>query len=224
MWSLATPALTEHIFKAPKPSLPEKPMMESFDEQSLDAIAFFQAENAQYFAATIDYVDQDKAFNNAADLVGSYMGMYGLSSMAFALLLTLYTSKRRINRKYVHMLSLMLGAVGFLSMYFITNPQHLIFSFICIGVSWGSILSMPYAMLSSFINPKKMGVYMGLFNMFIVIPQIMAATALTPIYEGIFGPGAINAMLLAGVSLLIAALANLLIVNKAAITYQGDTE
>ena len=52
----------------------------------------------------------------------------------------------------------------------------------------------------------------------------MAATALTPIYEGIFGPGAINAMLLAGVSLLIAALANLLIVNKAAITYQGDTE
>lgn len=224
MWSLATPALTEHIFKAPKPSLPEKPMMESFDEQPLDAIAFFQAENAHYFAATIDYVDQDKAFNNAADLVGSYMGMYGLSSMAFALLLTLYTSKRRINRKYVHMLSLLLGAIGFLSMYFITNPQHLIFSFICIGVSWGSILSMPYAMLSSFINPKKMGVYMGLFNMFIVIPQIMAATALTPIYEGIFGPGAINAMLLAGVSLLIAALANLLIVNKAAITYQGDTE
>ena len=63
-----------------------------------------------------------------------------------------------INRKYVHMFSLFAGAYGFLSMYFITDPSMLIVSFVCIGFSWGSILSMPYAMLSSTLNPKKMGV------------------------------------------------------------------
>ena len=222
MWSLATPALTEHIFHAPKPTLSEPMMMDSFAGKSLDEIAFFQARSAQFLAETMDYPAADKAFNDAADLVGSYMGMYGLSSMAFALLLTLYTAKRRINRKYVHMLSLLAGSLGFISMYFITDPQDLIYSFICIGISWGSILSMPYAMLSSFIDAKKMGVFMGLFNMFIVIPQITAATALTPIYESIFGEGAIHAMLLAGVSLGIAALSNLFIVNKAAISFQGE--
>ena len=139
--------------------------------------------------------------------------------MVFALLLTLWTAKRRINRKYVHMFSLFAGAYGFVSMYFITQPSMLIVSFVCIGLSWGSILSMPYAMLSSTLDPKKMGVYMGIFNMFIVIPQIVAATSLTHIYKGLFGEEPINAMLLAGTSLLVAAASNFLITNKNAVTY-----
>jgi len=206
MWSLATPALTTHVFNAPAPV---ETAFNMADESS----------KALFMAAS-------KSYNDAADLVGSYMGMYGLSSMAFALLLTFYAAKRSINRKYIHMFSLFAGGLGFISMYFIQEPQQLIYSFILIGISWGSILSMPYAMLSSAINPKKMGIYMGIFNMFIVIPQIIAATGgLNYLYHVIFGPAVINAMLLAGASLVIGGLANFLITDKKVITHQAeDTE
>tara|TARA_R110002050_G_scaffold221441_1_gene357236 strand:- start:206 stop:1606 length:1401 start_codon:yes stop_codon:yes gene_type:complete len=200
MWSLATPALTSHVFNA------------SFPDGSLYDLAD-AVQKSNYESAM-------QSYNNAADLVGSYMGMYGLSSMAFALLLTLYTSKFRINRKLIHMASLIAGGIGFISMYYITNHHYLAYSFILIGISWGSILSMPYAMLSSAIDPNKMGVFMGIFNMFIVIPQIIAATGgLNYLYQAIFGEDSINAMLLAGTSLIIGGLCNLLITNKKAITY-----
>jgi maltose/moltooligosaccharide transporter len=202
MWSMANPALTDHVFNAAKPEAIE-----------------FAASTAEQIA---EYRAQDKAFNDASNQVGSYMGYYGLSSMAFALLLTLWTSRRRINRKYVHMFSLFAGGYGFISMFFIENPSMLALSFVLVGFSWGSILSMPYAMLSSTLDPKRMGVYMGIFNMFIVIPQIVAATSLTPIYKNVFGEEPINAMLLAGSSLIIAGLANFLITNKYAVTYQPE--
>ena len=199
MWSLATPALTTHVFHSPAP------VESTFNMADENSKALFMVAS--------------KAYNDAADLVGSYMGMYGLSSMAFALLLTLYAAKRSINRKYIHMLSLIAGGLGFISMYYIHEPSQLIYSFILIGISWGSILSMPYAMLSSAINPKKMGVYMGIFNMFIVIPQIIAATGgLNYLYHVIFGADVINAMLLAGSSLIVAGLANFLITDKNVIT------
>jgi maltose/moltooligosaccharide transporter len=206
MWSLATPALTTHVFHAPAP-------IES---------AFNMADESSKAL----FMSASKAYNDAADLVGSYMGMYGLSSMAFALLLTFYAAKKSINRKYIHMFSLIAGGLGFISMYFIQEPQQLIYSFVLIGISWGSILSMPYAMLSSAINPKKMGIYMGIFNMFIVIPQIIAATGgLNYLYHLIFGSAVINAMLLAGTSLLIGGLANFLITDEKVITHQAeDTE
>jgi maltose/moltooligosaccharide transporter len=199
MWSLATPALTTHVFHSPAP------IESTFNMADENSKALFMVAS--------------KAYNDAADLVGSYMGMYGLSSMAFALLLTLYAAKRSINRKYIHMLSLIAGGLGFISMYYIQEPSQLIYSFILIGISWGSILSMPYAMLSSAINPNKMGVYMGIFNMFIVIPQIIAATGgLNYLYHIIFGADVINAMLLAGSSLIVAGLANFLITDKNVIT------
>lgn len=121
------------------------------------------------------------------------------------------------------MFSLIAGGIGFIAMYFIQQPNHLIYSFILIGISWGSILSMPYAMLSSAINPKKMGIYMGIFNMFIVIPQIIAATGgLNYLYHAIFGPAVINAMLLAGASLIVGGLANFLITDQKVITHQAE--
>ncbi len=199
MWSMATPALTAHVFEAPIPV--------SANYDMTDAI---QSEN---FAAA------SKAYNDAADLVGSYMGMYGLSSMGFALLLTLYTSRRRINRKYVHMASLILGGTGFIWMYFMDDPIYLIGSFILIGISWGSILSMPYAMLSSAIDPTKMGLFMGIFNMFIVLPQIVAATGGVNFVSGLLGDAPIYAMVVAGISLILGGLSNFLIVNPKAITY-----
>jgi maltose/moltooligosaccharide transporter len=203
MWSLATPALTSHVFGAPIPNV------ELFDLADATQKSAYELANKNY--------------NNAADLVGSYMGIYGLSSMGFALLLTLYTSKKNINRKYVHMVSLIVGGVGFILMYFIPDPSYLTFCFALVGIAWGSILSMPYAMLSSSIDASKMGLYMGLFNMFIVIPQIVAATGgLTFVYKAMLGQEPINAIILAGISLIIAGFSNFLITNKKAITYTPE--
>ncbi len=200
MWSLANPALTEHVFNTPAPI-----------ESAFDMTNVAQAQA---------YDLANTSFQKSSNQVGKYMGIYGLSSMIFALLLVLYTSKRRINRKYVHMISLILGGIGFISMYFIPSPEYLILSFTLIGFSWGSILSMPYAMLSSSVDPKKMGVIMGIFNMFIVIPQIIAAVGGINFIAGLFGDATINAMVVAGSSLIIAGLCNFLITNKKAITYQ----
>lgn len=157
-------------------------------------------------------------YNIAANEVGSYMGTYGLASMVYALLLVFITSKYSINRKYLHMLSLIIGGLGFISMLMIKEPWMLHLSFTAIGIAWASILSMPYAMLSSAIDAKKMGVYMGLFNMFIVIPQIVAAIGgINLTYKFLFGESTINTMLLAGCSLILAGLSNLIIINKKAI-------
>lgn len=201
MWSMANPALTEHVFKTPAPIEAQYDLSTEIGKAEFDIV--------------------NTAFQESSNAVGSAMGVYGLSSMAFALLLTLYTSKRTINRKYVHMCSLALGGIGFLLMY-VATPQQLKYCFILIGFSWGSILSMPYAMLSSSVDSNKMGVFMGIFNMFIVIPQIAAALGAINHLSNLIGPEAINSMLLAGISLIVAALTNLLITNPSAIRYQSE--
>jgi maltose/moltooligosaccharide transporter len=199
MWSMANPALTEHIFHTPVP---------------IEA-AFDMADTVQAKAFKI----ANTKFQESSNSVGSAMGIYGLSSMVFALLLTFYTSKRNINRKLVHMFSLILGGIGFLLMSY-ASPESLKYCFVLIGFAWGSILSMPYAMLSSSVEPNKMGVIMGIFNMFIVIPQIIAALGGINYVSSLLGEEAINAMTVAGISLVIAGFCNLLITNKSAISYQ----
>ncbi|PDH46537.1 MAG: MFS transporter [Flavobacteriales bacterium MED-G15] len=201
MWSLANPALTEHVFDAPAP------IEENFDfKVSAQATAFDE---------------QNEAFQKASNLVGANMGVYGLSSMAFALLLTFYSSKRTVNRKYLHMGSLILGGIGFLMMYFVPDPEMLWLWFSLVGISWGSILSMPYAMLSSAIAPEKMGIMMGIFNMFIVIPQIVAALGGVNFLYGLMGDAPIYALVVAGLSLLISAFSNFLITEKNVISYNA---
>ncbi len=187
MWSMATPGLTEHVFKAPAP-----------DPATFDMTVPVQA--AAFTAA-------NSAFQDAADLVGSYMGYYGLSSMLVALLLSFYAARFPLNRKAVHATSLVLGGAGFLSMWFVPHPSWLIASFALVGVAWASILSMPYALLSSHVPADRMGIYMGIFNMFIVIPQIVAATLLGPALRSFFGNEAIFALVISGTSLLLAAVA-----------------
>jgi len=200
MWSLANPALTEHVFKTPAP------IESSYNMTNTDQALAFDIANT--------------SFQESSNSVGSAMGVYGLSSMVFALLLTFYTSKRTINRKFVHMGSLFLGGLGFILMYY-SSPENLKYCFVLIGFAWGSILSMPYAMLSSAVDPKKMGVIMGIFNMFIVIPQIIASVGGINFISGLLGDEAINAMTVAGISLIIAGLCNFLITDKNAISYQS---
>ena len=198
MWSMSTPALSEHVFQAPKP---DAAVYEMTIQDELET-----------------YQELDTLYNDAADQIGSSMGIYGLSSMLFALLFTLITRKISINRRMVHMISLILGGIGFLYMYYATNYKDLNISFALIGIAWGSILSLPYAMLSSSINAEKMGIFMGLFNMFIVIPQIVASLGGINFFTDLlFGSKAIGPMLLAGSCLIISGLCNLIITNKKAI-------
>ena len=185
MWSFATPALTEFVFGAPLP-------MEGVE----------------------GYVEKSAAFNEAANSVSSAMGVYGLSSMVFALVLSVWTSRRGLNRRWTHLVSLILGGVGFLSMSWWTpeTAGNLTWSFALIGLAWGSILSMPYAMLSGAIAPDRMGVGMGVFNMFIVIPQITAALGgINWAYKTFLGEDVIQTMVLAGISLCVAGTLNLII-------------
>lgn len=214
MWSLSTPALTEHVFNSPKPDVKEYAALDSKGD-----VLKNEKKDVVYLNSTkeLEYKAKDKVYNNAADLVGSSTGVYGLSSMVFALLLSFYTIKNKINRKYIHLGSLLLGGLGFLFMYYAT-PSTLMYSFILIGIAWGSILSMPYAMLSSSVNPNKMGMMMGLFNMFIVIPQIIAALGGVNYLYKLIGDAHINAMILAGISLILAGLSNLLVTDKNAIS------
>jgi maltose/moltooligosaccharide transporter len=158
-----------------------------------------------------------EAYNNAADQVGNYMGTYGLVSMFFALILSLIASKVKINRKLLHLFSLLAGGLGFILIYYVSETWMLHICFALVGIAWASILSMPYAMLSGSVEPQKMGTYMGIFNMFIVIPQIVAALgAVNFLYKFLFGEEVIYTMTLAGTLLILAGLANLLITDKRA--------
>jgi len=155
------------------------------------------------------------AYNDAADSVGNYLGTYGLVSMFYALILAYVASKVKINRRLVHLVSLISGGCGFILIYFISEPWMLHICFSLVGIAWASILSMPYAMLSGSVEPNKMGVYMGIFNMFIVIPQIVAALGgVNFLYKLIFGEAVINTMLLAGLLLILAGLSNLMITDR----------
>ena len=194
MWSMATPALTAHVYNAPAPNKSAFNMNLATDKSTFEAM--------------------NVAYQHASDSVGSNMGVYGLTSMVFALLLTFYSAKRTVNRKWIHLGSLILGGIGFISMSFIPDASYLWICFGLIGFSWGSILSMPYAMLSSSVDETKMGLMMGLFNMFIVIPQIVAALGGVNLLSKVFGDSPIAPMFLAGVSLVIAGLCNLLITDK----------
>jgi maltose/moltooligosaccharide transporter len=142
-------------------------------------------------------------YNDGADLVGILFGVYnGIAALAALLLPTLakYTSRR-----VTHLISLTCGGIGLISFYFISDPFWLWFSMIGVGIAWASILSIPYAMLSGSLPAEKMGYYMGVFNFFIVIPQIIAGTVLGFMLN-LFGGQSIFILVSGGISMFIAGL------------------
>ena len=150
-------------------------------------------------------IDDTKSpeFQSAGDWVGIIFGVYNLVSAIVAFALP-YIAKQ-IGRRKTHALSLVLGGIGLISMYFMPNKEALIFSMILVGFAWASILAMPYAILAGSIQPKKMGVYMGIFNFFIVIPQIVNALIGGPLVKYVYGDHAIYAIIMSGISFIIAA-------------------
>ncbi|MFC0116689.1 MFS transporter [Pseudoalteromonas xiamenensis] len=146
-----------------------------------------------------------KAFNDGADWVGvlfaAYNGFAALAAMCIPFL------TRRFGLKVSHAFNLVLGGVALVSFKFISDPTLLWVPMIGVGFAWASILSLPYAMLSNAVPAKKMGVYMGIFNFFIVIPQLMAASVLGLILKHAFGNEPIYALIIGGVAFLLGAIA-----------------
>ncbi len=142
-------------------------------------------------------------YNEGADWVGICFAVYNGIAALVAFLLPIVAKK--LSRRITHLLALVLGGIGLISVYFISDPSLLLVSMIGVGIAWASILSMPYAMLSSALPSHQMGYYMGVFNFFIVIPQIVAAGILGFMLKSFFGNVSIYALIIGGVSLFLAA-------------------
>ena len=148
-----------------------------------------------------------KQYNTGADWVGILFAIYnGIAALAALLLpvLAKYTSRR-----VTHLIALTCGGVGLMSFYFVSDPTLLLVSMIGVGIAWASILSIPYAMLSGSLPAEKMGYYMGVFNFFIVIPQIVAGTVLGFMLTHFFNGEAIYILIAGGVSMVLAGFLNL---------------
>jgi maltose/moltooligosaccharide transporter len=122
----------------------------------------------------------------------------------FAILIPVMVRKMGLKRS--HMVNLFCGGLGFISFVVIQNPFFLIFSMVGVGMAWASILSLPYALLSTVIPYQKMGLFMGIFNFFIVLPQILAASILGVVVGQLFGGEPIYSLVIGGVAMLIAGL------------------
>ena len=154
---------------------------------------------------------KSQAFNNAGDLTGQLFGMYNLWAIPFAFLLT--PIAKLIGKKQTHALALACGGLGLISMYFIMDTSLLWISMIGLGFAWASILAMPYAMLIEVIPQRKMGVYMGIFNFFIVIPQIINGIFGGIIVSNLFGNLAIDYVIVGGVFMLLGSIITLVFIK-----------
>ncbi len=144
-----------------------------------------------------------KAYNDGADWVGVLNAVYnGVAALAACILPVI---AKKTGRVTTHAICLVIGGLGLMSIRWFANPHLLVISMVGLGIAWAGLLTMPYAILSSVVPYRKMGVYMGMFNFFIVIPQIIAAAVLGLLVRTVFHGQAINALVLGGISMLVAA-------------------
>jgi maltose/moltooligosaccharide transporter len=151
-------------------------------------------------------------YNEGANMVGNLFSTYNGVAAFSALLLPILA--RYTSRRITHLIALCCGGAGLISFYFISDASWLYLSMVGVGVAWASILSIPYAMLSGALPPEKMGYYMGIFNFFIVIPQILAATVLGLMLKHMFGGESIFILVTGGVSMIVAGFCSLLVKDE----------
>ncbi len=150
-------------------------------------------------------------YNDGANWVGVSFAVYNGFAALIAFLLPVIA--RKTNRRYTHAMALFLGAIGYISILVVPNPTWIILSMIGVGVAWASILAMPYAILTGSLPSHKMGTYMGLFNIFIVMPQIVAASILGS-FISLVAPGQpIFGLVFGGISLLIGGVMMIFVVH-----------
>ncbi|MEN7343181.1 MAG: MFS transporter [Pseudomonadota bacterium] len=148
-------------------------------------------------------------YNEGADWVGVLFGAYNGFAALAAIAIPFLAG--RFGCRVCHMINLTVGGLGLISFYFIQDPRFLLVSMVGIGIAWASILSMPYVLLTNTLPANKMGVYMGIFNFFIVIPQIVAASILGLIVRDFFDEKSIAGLIVGGVCMIIAGLLALMV-------------
>ena len=151
-------------------------------------------------------------FQTAGDWVGILFGVYNFVAMLFALFLIPISNK--LGRKTTHAIALTIGAISLISIVFITNKNLLILPMVGVGIAWASILAMPYAMLAPNLPQNKMGVYMGIFNFFITIPQIVNALFSGLILKYCFASNSVWMLVLSGCFLILGACSVMYIKEK----------
>ncbi len=165
---------------------------------------------AQHIYLTTD--TSSRNYNHIANWVDVLFASYNGFAALFAFLLPVLA--KRFSRPVTHLIALICGGLGLISYLFLRNENYLIISMAGIGFAWSSILAMPYSMLTQTLPANKMGVYMGIFNFFIVIPQILAATLLGIFTRHLFNGQAIYALVLGGCSMILAGVLTLRIKDK----------
>ena len=185
--------------------------------QKLAAVQFFSwfpffvmwssttAAVTSYHYGTVDV--SSSAFNQGADWVSVLFSTYNLTAIIAAISIPIMS--KYLSLRGVHIINLWLGGIGFIAFIFIRDPSWLIVPMVGIGYAWASVLSVPYALLANVLPFKKMGLYMGIFNFFIVLPQILAASILGFLINRFFDGEPIYALVIGGVSMLVAGLLTL---------------
>jgi maltose/moltooligosaccharide transporter len=140
-------------------------------------------------------------YNEGANWVGVLMAVYNGVAALVAFLLPVVA--RKAGRVTTHVICLIIGGLGLISMCFFKEPKLLLISMTAVGIAWASLLTVPYAILSCAVPHNKMGVYMGMFNLFVVIPQILAAAILGLLVRTLFHGQAIYAIVLGGVAMVL---------------------
>jgi MFS family permease len=161
-------------------------------------------------SAAVERVQSE--YNKGGDWVGVIFAVYNGVAALVAFLLPVLAG--RINRRRTHLVCMVLGGLGLASVFLFRDPNMLILSMIGVGIAWASILSMPYAILSGALPVQKMGVYMGIFNFFIVIPQLVAASILGFLVLTFFGNDPVWALLVGGLSMILAGFLTLRVEDK----------
>lgn len=180
---------------------------------SMKVVKFFLDENKEDLSVPEEARNRltfiQEQYNTGADWVGIAFAVYNGFAAVVAFLLPVVS--KYTNRRITHFISLLAGAVGLGSLYFISDPMMILVSMLGVGLAWASILAMPYAILAGALPADKMGIYMGIFNFFIVLPQILAATILGFFTETLFDGQAIFALMLGGASWVLAGVITLFV-------------
>ena len=207
---IAIKEITQGIFSMPK-TMGQLAIVQFFTWVGFYCMWLYStAAIAQNAYGTVDTTS--KAFQDAGDWVGVMFTVYSGISAVAAFLLPLLAKK--IGRKFTHMICLIIGGIGLVSMVYIKSPQILLIPMIAIGLAWASTLTMPYAILAGALPPAKMGFYMGVFNFFIVIPQLVASFVMGFVIKDIFHEQAIYALVIGGVCMAIGGIMNFIVVDK----------
>ncbi len=181
---------------------------------SMRVVRFFQRfKDDLFLPATIqqELMRVDEEYNRGANWVGFSFAIYNGIAALFAFLIPFLA--RWTNRRYTHAMALTMGSLGYLSILIVPNPTWIIASMVGVGIAWASILAMPYAILTGSLPSHKMGTYMGLFNIFIVMPQIVAASVLGSFISIVAKGQPIYGLVFGGVSLFIGAIMMIFVVH-----------